>query len=182
MQCVSFFHPRQWSRPTDRPHSRLVPPFPAAPPCARRQEGLEGITDNQNMGNFFASSSGGGGAAAARVGHAGRRMLIIMDEVDGMSSGDVGGNAELIKIIKATRTPIICICNDRNKPSSRSLANSCYDLKFARPPLPAVCDRVMAIARAEGLAVEQRAVEQLVESCGSDIRQVGAPLTARGWG
>lgn len=37
-----------------------------------------------------------------------------MDEVDGMSGhNDRGGNAELIKIIKTSKTPIICVCNDR---------------------------------------------------------------------
>lgn len=47
-----------------------------------------------------------------------------------MSSGDRGGNAELIKIIEATRTPIIAICNDRDKPSVRSLSNHCVDVRF----------------------------------------------------
>ena len=36
-----------------------------------------------------------------------------MDEVDGMSSSDRGGNQALIQVIKKSRTPIICICNDR---------------------------------------------------------------------
>ena len=36
-----------------------------------------------------------------------------MDEVDGMSSGDRGGIAALIEIIKKTKIPIICIANDR---------------------------------------------------------------------
>lgn len=35
-----------------------------------------------------------------------------MDEVDGMSS-DRGGSKALIDIIKLTKVPIICICNDR---------------------------------------------------------------------
>jgi replication factor C subunit 1 len=37
-----------------------------------------------------------------------------MDEVDGMSSGDRGGNKALIDVIKATRVPIICISNDHH--------------------------------------------------------------------
>lgn len=43
-----------------------------------------------------------------------RKRLIIMDEVDGMGGGDRGGIPELIKIIKTTKNPIICICNDRS--------------------------------------------------------------------
>jgi replication factor C subunit 1 len=41
------------------------------------------------------------------------KTLIIMDEVDGMSSGDRGGITEIIMMIKNTKVPIICICNDR---------------------------------------------------------------------
>ncbi len=37
-----------------------------------------------------------------------------MDEVDGMSSGDRGGIAAIIQLIKTTKVPIICICNDRS--------------------------------------------------------------------
>jgi hypothetical protein len=36
-----------------------------------------------------------------------------MDEVDGMGGSDRGGIPELIKVIKGSRNPIICICNDR---------------------------------------------------------------------
>jgi len=36
-----------------------------------------------------------------------------MDEVDGVGAGDRGGIKALIDIIKVTKTPIICICNDR---------------------------------------------------------------------
>lgn len=36
-----------------------------------------------------------------------------MDEVDGVGNGDRGGLAALIQVIKDTKTPIVCICNDR---------------------------------------------------------------------
>jgi replication factor C subunit 1 len=64
--------------------------------------------------------------------HAIRKQVIIMDEVDGMSSGDRGGMAELISLLKKTRVPIICICNDRSDPKVRSLANYCMDLHLRR--------------------------------------------------
>ena len=41
------------------------------------------------------------------------QFVIMLDEVDGMSSGDRGGSKALIDIIKTTKKPIICICNDR---------------------------------------------------------------------
>lgn len=57
-----------------------------------------------------------------------------MDEVDGMAGNeDRGGIAELIQLIKASKVPVICICNDRNHQKIRALANHCFDLRFQRP-------------------------------------------------
>lgn len=57
-----------------------------------------------------------------------------MDEVDGMAGNeDRGGMQELILLIKKTSIPVICMCNDRNHPKVRSLANYCFDLKFSKP-------------------------------------------------
>lgn len=80
-----------------------------------------------------------------------KRRLIIMDEVDGMGGSDRGGIAELTKIIKASRVPIICICNDRQSPKIRGLANHCYDLRVRRPTKTAIAQRLVAIAQKEGL-------------------------------
>ena len=143
-------------------------------------EALGGVTNNTVLSSYFQRADGGGAGgvgAAAAVGtsashHGGVRRLIIMDEVDGMSSSDRGGNQELIKFIKVTQTPIVCICNDRQKASIRSLANYCFDLKFHPPPTSQLVDRMVQIARQEKFDVEPGAVAQLVESCGGDIRQI----------
>lgn len=63
------------------------------------------------------------------------KKVVLMDEVDGMSNGDRGGIQELIRVIKTTKTPIICICNDRDSPKVRSLASNCYDLQFNKPTM-----------------------------------------------
>jgi len=102
----------------------------------------------------------------------GTNRVVIMDEVDGMSASDRGGMQELIKIIKTTQTPIICICNDRQKPTVRSLANSCYDVKFNRPQIGSIVKRMKQVAQAEGLRVDDAALEGVVASSGNDIRQV----------
>ena len=63
------------------------------------------------------------------------KKVVLMDEVDGMSNGDRGGIQELLRVIKTTKTPIICICNDRDSPKVRSLASNCYDLQFNKPTM-----------------------------------------------
>ena len=100
------------------------------------------------------------------------KNLLIMDEIDGMSSGDRGGSAALIQIIKTTKNPIICICNDRQSPKIKTLANYCYDLKFFKPNKLQITKKMCDILKNEGLSIEPNAVEQIVESSGNDIRQI----------
>lgn len=48
---------------------------------------------------------------------------------------DVFKSQELIGLIRHTKIPIICMCNDRNHPKMRSLVHYCFDLRFQRPRL-----------------------------------------------
>ena len=95
-----------------------------------------------------------------------------MDECDGMSAGDRGGSQALIAAIKTTKTPIICICNDRQSTKVRSLANHCYDIKFHKPPKQTVAKRMAEIAANEGLSVDMNSLEYMCETFGNDIRQM----------
>ena len=95
-----------------------------------------------------------------------------MDEVDGMGAGDRSGMSELIKLIKTSKVPIICICNDRQSQKVRSLAGYCLDLRFKRPIKTVIARRAMRIGQDEGMKIEQNAAEAIAESCGNDIRQV----------
>jgi replication factor C subunit 1 len=105
--------------------------------------------------------------------HLGKQCL-VMDEVDGMSAGDRGGNQALIKMIKDTSIPIICICNDRMNSKVRSLANYCYDLKMGRPTKPEVMKRAKQIISAEkaNADVPESVIDQIVDGADCDIRQV----------
>ena len=107
-----------------------------------------------------------------------KKKVLIMDEVDGMSAGDRGGSAELIKIIKKTGIPIICICNDRSSPKIRTLANYCLDLRFRRPTAQQIEKMVQSVARREGFKIESNAIGELVQSTSGDIRQILNILSA----
>ncbi len=101
-----------------------------------------------------------------------QKNLILMDEIDGMSGNeDRGGVATLIQIIKMSKTPIICICNDRQNQKLKSLTNYCYDIKFNKPDKRQVTKRLIEICKMENMNVEENAIENLCESVGNDIRQ-----------
>ncbi|GFQ92176.1 replication factor C subunit 1 [Trichonephila clavata] len=101
------------------------------------------------------------------------KHVIIMDEVDGMSGNeDRGGMMELISFIKASKVPIICICNDRNHPKIRSLSNHCFDLRFQRPRVEQIKAAMMSIAYKENVEVSPNALQDVIVAANQDIRQV----------
>jgi replication factor C subunit 1 len=100
------------------------------------------------------------------------KNLIIMDEIDGMGGNeDRGGISALIQIVKNTKMPIVCICNDRQSQKLKTLVNHCYDLKFNKPDKRQIVQLLLQICEAEKLPAESNALEYLVESVNNDIRQ-----------
>mmetsp|Transcript_26481 Transcript_26481/g.61764 ORF Transcript_26481/g.61764 Transcript_26481/m.61764 type:complete len:633 (+) Transcript_26481:51-1949(+) len=101
-----------------------------------------------------------------------KRTVLIMDECDGMTAGDRGGMQALINMIKVTKNPIICICNDRQDLHVRNLAQHCLDIRFKRPEAAVVAKRVKAILQSSSATFSSMALEGIIEACGNDIRQV----------
>lgn len=62
----------------------------------------------------------------------GKKVVLIMDEVDGMSAGDRGGAAELAQLIRKSKIPVICICNDSRSQKVAPLLRVCFEAKFRR--------------------------------------------------
>lgn len=126
------------------------------------------VINNSSLASFFKPV---GSAASAKTSTP-KKQCIIMDECDGMSAGDRGGMAELIQLIKKTKMPIICACNDRSSPKVRSLTNYCMDLRFRKPEARQIVPRLTEICRQEGLSVNLNTIEELVASTQGDIRQI----------
>lgn len=95
-----------------------------------------------------------------------------MDEVDGMAGNeDRGGIQELIALIKESRIPIICMCNDRNHQKMRSLVNHCYDLRFNRPRLEQIKGAMMSICFKENIKLPKGSLDEIIAATNMDIRQ-----------
>ncbi len=121
---------------------------------------------NKNAGFMFDNKTLFGGELQ-------EKNVIIMDEVDGMSGNeDRGGISAIIDIIKKTKTPIICIANDRQSQKLKTLVNYCYDLKFVHPDKRTIALRLAEILQKENIQYEINALEYLCEICGNDIRQI----------
>lgn len=101
-----------------------------------------------------------------------RKFCLIMDEVDGMSSGDHGGAGALSAFCRITKMPIILICNDKSLPKMRTFDKVALDLPFRRPNEMEMKSRLMTIAFREKLKLDPTVIGQLAQATGNDIRQI----------
>ncbi|CEP16995.1 hypothetical protein [Parasitella parasitica] len=139
------------------------------------EESISEMMDNRTMTEFFqpnAKTAKGNEKAAEPRLLKGKKVVLIMDEVDGMSGGDRGGSAELAQLIKKSKIPVICICNDSRSNKVAPLLRVCFEAKYRRTPAAQIRSRILTIAFKEGLDLMPNAVDQLVESTQNDIRQI----------
>jgi len=85
-----------------------------------------------------------------------KKIVIVMDEIDGMNSGDKGGINSLIKLIRPKKTkkqkqeevtmnPIICIGNYFNDKKIKELMKVCYTYELSTPT-PGQINQMLDIA------------------------------------
>ena len=76
-----------------------------------------------------------------------RKLVIVMDEIDGMNTGDKGGITSLIKLIRPKKTkkqkmedyttnPIICIGNYEMDKKIREIMKVCHTIELVAPTQP----------------------------------------------
>ena len=130
---------------------------------------------NTKLTSFFgkaANTSSSSSSSSSNASTLTAKHCVIMDEVDGMSGNeDRGGVAELIQLIKRTKVPLICICNDRGDAKMRSLVNYCFDLRFSKPNLAQIKAALKSIAFKEKMNVADGVLDELIASSNFDIRQ-----------
>ncbi|XP_056890952.1 replication factor C subunit 1 isoform X2 [Takifugu flavidus] len=135
--------------------------------CTRSKNNLKDVVaesvNNTSIENFYKGTSQ----------TVSNKHVLIMDEVDGMAGNeDRGGIQELIGLIKSSKIPIICMCNDRNHMKIRSLANYCFDLRFQRPRVEQIKAAMMSIAFKEGINIRPPALNEIILASNQDVRQV----------
>lgn len=99
-------------------------------------------------------------------------ILVILDEVDGMSAGDRGGVGAMAALCRKTSVPLILICNERNLPKMKPFDKCVFDIAFRKPDASACVNRIMQIAKLENFEFGESTAQALVEACGGDLRQV----------
>ena len=108
-----------------------------------------------------------------------RQLVIIMDEMDYMGSGDKGGIKELIKYVRAkktkkqmlepqTATPVIFIGSNDNDKKIKELINVCSLVKLNIP----TDDQVREYIQYKLPEINERYLESLVSYSGGNLRKL----------
>ncbi|KNG84383.1 replication factor C subunit 1 [Aspergillus nomiae NRRL 13137] len=129
------------------------------------ETGLLGVLDTTSLQGYFA-------ADGQKVHRERKNMVLIMDEVDGMSAGDRGGVGALAAIAKKTHIPLILICNERRLPKMKPFDHVTYEVPFRRPTAEQIRARLSTICFREGLKIPPPVLDSLIEGTHADIRQV----------
>ncbi|KAK0634975.1 replication factor RFC1 C terminal domain-containing protein [Bombardia bombarda] len=129
------------------------------------ENGVADVLNNTSLLGFFAGDG-------KKVDIAKKKMVLIMDEVDGMSAGDRGGVGALAKFCKKSDVPLILICNERRLPKMKPFDHVAFDIKFSRPTVDQVRSRIMTICHREGMKLPPQVVNALIEGSNKDIRQI----------
>ncbi|KDN69612.1 putative replication factor RFC1 C terminal domain-containing protein [Colletotrichum sublineola] len=129
------------------------------------ENGVSDVMNNTSLLGFFAGDG-------KKIDGEKKNIVLIMDEVDGMSAGDRGGVGALAKFCKKTEVPLILICNERKLPKMKPFDFVAMDVPFRRPTVEQVRSRIMTICHREGLKLPVPVVDALIEGSNKDIRQI----------
>ncbi|KAK5941564.1 DNA replication factor C complex subunit Rfc1 [Knufia obscura] len=129
------------------------------------ETGLKGVLDTTSLLGYFAGDG-------KKVEASKRKLLLIMDEVDGMSAGDRGGVGALAAVAKKTNIPMILICNDRKLPKMKPFDFATADFPFRRPTVDMIRSRILTICFREGLKLPKQVIDAIIEGSHADIRQI----------
>lgn len=107
-------------------------------------------------------------------------MGIIMDEVDGMSSGDRGGVSELVKLIAPKKkepdqtffNPVICICNNNTEKKLSELKKFSLQIKFNKPSIYDLQKVAANIILNENINIDDDAIQIILLYSQNDFRRL----------
>jgi replication factor C large subunit len=110
------------------------------------------------------------GAATSNSTLFGSKRLILLDEIDSLSSQDRGGGSAILSILKEANNPIILTANDAYEKKLVSIRANCEVLEFKKINYLSIAKRIREICAIEKIEFEDEAVKELAKNCSGDFR------------
>ena len=96
--------------------------------------------------------------------------IILVAEVDGVTTTDYGGLPELIVLIERTKFPIIITCNDIWQNKFSLLRNKCEMVPIKEIPYLSILDFLKEISKKENKIVNENALKEIAAKSRGDLR------------
>jgi replication factor C large subunit len=100
----------------------------------------------------------------------GRQKLILIDEIDGMSSRDRGGRSEINAVIKESRFPVILTANDAYANGMQAIRRKSKVVELGNVHTNSIAAHLRDIAEQEGISYEERTMKDIARRAGGDMR------------
>jgi replication factor C large subunit len=101
----------------------------------------------------------------------GKGNLLFLDEVDGVTGReDRGGIGAIVKIVEASRIPVIMAANDPDLQKIRPLKKVCVLIRFHQVRIPLIIETLRRICRMEHVEAEFEALERIAQNSKGDVR------------
>ncbi|MET1128079.1 MAG: replication factor C large subunit [Thermoproteota archaeon] len=109
----------------------------------------------------------------------GRRRIILLDEVDGITgTADRGGLEAILELIKVAKQPIVMTANDPWDQKLRPLRDASLLIPFNRLGERHVISLLEKICKSEGVYCESDALKLIAQRCEGDLRSAINDLQA----
>lgn len=100
-----------------------------------------------------------------------RGKVFVIDEIDGLSgSADRGGVAEIIKLVKETKHPIVMTANNPYESKFRGLRKCCTHIEFRRLEIADMEHFLKKVVQKEKIEIERDALRELAKHASGDMR------------
>jgi len=101
----------------------------------------------------------------------GRRKIIVLDEIDGLSGmKDRGGAPELLKAIEASKFPLILTANDAYSKKLRTIRKKATLISFSRVNYLSISKHLRNICEKEGIKHDPAAIQNIATASKGDVR------------
>ena len=100
----------------------------------------------------------------------GNKRIILIDEIDGLSTQDKGATKEIIKIFKESKTPILLTANDAYAQKLKTLRNYCKLVQFNKLNYLSIEKFIKKICDAENIKYKEISLKSIAQRANGDMR------------
>ncbi len=104
--------------------------------------------------------------------------VILIDEVDGMTSNDRGGTSAIVDVLKNTRFPIILTANDGYASPVRAITPYAVTVKFKKVNPHTIESVLRKIAKTEGIEASEDVLGSIARNSSGDLKSAINDLEA----